>query len=295
MPKVPEPRPRVDPTIAVGADLGATTFSWTPREVALYNLAVGAAHDPIDPRGLEYVADTDPKVLPTFATVAATFLATEPPTVSFPGVDIDLASVVHGSQEVRVHRPLPAAGTATTRTRIAEVQDKGSAAVIIQESETVGDTGDLLWTARSAIFAKGAGGFGGERGTSNRVDLPDREPDHELLAPTLPQQALLYRLCGDRNPLHSDPSFAAAAGFPRPILHGLCTYGTVCRALIDDVLGGDTTAAAGLIASFAGVVFPGETLRIRAWDDDDRLLAAVTVVERDDAPALGNVVLHRRT
>ncbi|UQE75650.1 MaoC family dehydratase N-terminal domain-containing protein [Gordonia sp. PP30] len=283
----------IDPTVAVGAELGATTFSWTPREVALYNLAVGAAADPMDTGGLGYVDDTEPKVLPTFATVAATFLATEPPKVRFPGVDIDLAKVVHGSQEVRVHRPLPACGTATTRTRIAEVQDKGSAAVIVQESETVDDAGVPLWTARSSIFAKGEGGFGGERGTSRRVSYPERDPDHDLLVPTLPQQALLYRLCGDRNPLHSDPSFAAAAGFPRPILHGLCTHGTVCRALIDDVFGGDPASVGAFSASFAGVVFPGETLRIRAWEDGNRLLATASIVERDDAPALGDVVVQR--
>ncbi|WP_440713283.1 MaoC/PaaZ C-terminal domain-containing protein [Gordonia sp. FQ] len=283
----------IDPAVAVGAELGATTFSWTPREVALYNLAVGAAADPMDTGGLGYVDDTEPKVLPTFATVAATFLATEPPKVRFPGVDIDLAKVVHGSQEVRVHRPLPACGTATTRTRIAEVQDKGSAAVIVQESETVDDAGVPLWTARSSIFAKGEGGFGGERGTSSRVSYPERDPDHDLLVPTLPQQALLYRLCGDRNPLHSDPSFAAAAGFPRPILHGLCTYGTVCRALIDDVFGGDPASVGAFSASFAGVVFPGETLRIRAWEDGNRLLATASIVERDDAPALGDVVVQR--
>ncbi|WP_454162066.1 MaoC/PaaZ C-terminal domain-containing protein [Gordonia iterans] len=283
----------IDPAVAIGAELAATTFSWTPREVALYNLTVGGAHDPMDPAGLAYVDDVRPKVLPTFATVAATFLATAPPQVRFPGVDIDLAKVVHGSQEVVVHRPLPPAGSATARTRIAEVQDKGSAAVIVQESTAIDDAGDPLWTARSSIFAKGEGGFGGERGSSNRVALPDRAPDHTIEVPTLPQQALLYRLCGDRNPLHSDPAFAAAAGFPRPILHGLCTYGAVCRAVVDQVLGGDVTAAAGFGASFTGVVFPGETVRVRAWEDGDRLLATAVVVERDEAPALGNVVLQR--
>lgn len=280
----------IDPAVAVGADLGEQTFSWTPREVASYNLAVGAASDPMDVVGLQYVDDTAPKTLPSFATVAANFLATEAPKVEFPGVDIDLAKVVHGSQQVRVHRPLPAAGTATMRTRIAEVQDKGAAAVIIQESETVDETGSPLWTARSSIFAKGEGGFGGERGRSTRVDLPDRAPDRQITVPTLPQQALLYRLCGDRNPLHSDPGFAKRAGFPRPILHGLCTYGSVCRAVVDEVYGGDTAAIADYSVSFAGIVFPGETLRIDAWEDGSRLLAAVSVVERDGAPALGNVV-----
>ncbi|WP_026919693.1 MaoC/PaaZ C-terminal domain-containing protein [Gordonia shandongensis] len=283
----------IDPSVAVGADLGETTFSWTPREVALYNLAVGGAADPMNTVGLEYVDDVAPKVLPSFATVAATFHAAEPPKVEFPGVDIDLAKVVHGAQQVRVHRPLPAAGTATTRTRIAEVQDKGSAAVVIQESVTVDDAGDPLWTARSSIFAKGEGGFGGERGASTRVEIPDRAPDHELAVPTLPQQALLYRLCGDRNPLHSSPSFAEGAGFPRPILHGLCTYGSVCRAVVDEIFSGDVAAVADYGVSFAGVVFPGETLAVRAWEDGDRLLVTTTVVDRDDAPALSNVVFIR--
>ncbi|GAA4681045.1 MaoC/PaaZ C-terminal domain-containing protein [Gordonia humi] len=280
----------IDPDVAVGADLGEQTFSWTPREIALYNLAVGGAADPMDAVGLQYVDDVAPKTLPSFATVAANFMATQAPKVEFPGVDIDLAKVVHGSQQVRVHRPLPATGTATTRTRIAEVQDKGSAAVIVQESETVDEQGAPLWTARSSIFAKGEGGFGGERGTSTRIVIPDREPDHRIMVPTLPQQALLYRLCGDRNPLHSDPAFAAAAGFDRPILHGLCTYGSVCRAVIDAVYDGDATAVVDYSASFAGIVFPGETLRIDAWDDGGRLLGAVNVVDRDDAAALGNVV-----
>ncbi|EGD53915.1 3-alpha,7-alpha,12-alpha-trihydroxy-5-beta-chole st-24-enoyl-CoAhydratase [Gordonia neofelifaecis NRRL B-59395] len=274
----------------MGADLGEVTFSWTPREVALYNLAVGGAHDPMDTVGLQYIHDSAPKVLPSFATVAATFNATEAPKVVFPGVDIDLSKVVHGAQQVRVHRPLPASGTATTRTRIAEVQDKGSAAVIIQESVTVDEKGEPLWTARSSIFAKGEGGFGGDRGSSTKVELPDRAADHEILVPTQPNQALLYRLCGDRNPLHSDPEFAAGAGFPRPILHGLCTYGSVCRAVVDEIFAGDVAAVADYGVSFAGVVFPGETLRVRAWEDGDRLLVATTIVDRDDAPALGNVV-----
>ncbi|GAA2055178.1 MaoC/PaaZ C-terminal domain-containing protein [Williamsia deligens] len=283
----------IDLDVALGADLGSTTFSWSASDVALYNLAVGAAADPLDTEGLRYVDDRDPKVLPTFATVAAGFHDDTPPTVSFPGVEIDLAKVVHGSQQVTAHRPIPAAGTATTRTRIAEIQDKGSAAVIIQESETTGDSGDLLWTSRSAIFAKGEGGFGGERGRSTRVDVPDGEADHVLTVPTRPDQALLYRLCGDRNPLHSDPAFAKDAGFPAPILHGLCSYGLTCRAVVDAALGGDPTAVGSFGATFAGVVFPGETLRISVWDTGDQLVAAAAAIERDGAPVLGNVVLTR--
>lgn len=283
----------IDPAIAVGAVLPPVSYSWTASDVALYHLAVGAAADPMDITGLAYVDDATPKVLPTFATVAASFHATEPPKVSFPGVDIDLAKVVHGSQQVTAHRPLPASGSATSRTTIVEVQDKGSAAVIVQEKTTTDDaTGELLWTERSSIFAKGEGGFGGERGSSAKVAYPDRAPDHRLSVPTLPQQALLYRLCGDRNPLHSDPAFAEAAGFPRPILHGLCTYGSVCRAVVDGVLDGDVARAQDFSATFAGIVFPGETLDVSVWEDGDQLLISAAVADRDGAPALGNVVLR---
>ncbi|GAC82728.1 MaoC/PaaZ C-terminal domain-containing protein [Gordonia paraffinivorans] len=283
----------IDPAVAVGAELPEVSFEWSASDVALYHLAVGAAADPMDASGLAYVHDSDPKVLPSFATVAASFHATEPPKVSFPGIDIDLAKVVHGSQRITAHRPLPPSGKATTRTRIAEVQDKGSAAVIIQESVTTDDSGQTLWTARSSIFAKGEGGFGGERGQSEKVAYPEREPDHRLTVPTLPNQALLYRLCGDRNPLHSDPEFAKRAGFPRPILHGLCTYGSVCRAIVDELLDGDVTAVADFSASFAGVVFPGETLQVDVWEDGSRLLATASVVEREGAKALANVVCAR--
>ena len=245
----------------------------------------------MDTAGLDYVDDLRPKVLPSFATVAATMNVTEAPRVSFPGVEIDLAKVVHGSQSVEVHRPIPAAGTAVTTTRIAEIQDKGSAAVIIQESETVSTEGEKLWTSRSGIFARGEGGFGGERGTSEKVQYPERDADHTIEVASLPHQALLYRLCGDRNPLHSDPAFAEAAGFPRPILHGLCSYGMVLRAVVDEVLGGDVERVRGYGVTFGGIFFPGETMRVRVWEDGSRLLVAATAAERDDAPVLKNVVV----
>jgi len=281
----------IDPSVAIGAELPAQEFSWTGSDVQLYHLGLGAGARPTDAGELRYLRDGDPQVLPTFATVAATFHATEPPKVSFPGVEIDLAKVVHGSQEIVVHRPIPASGSGRTVTRIAEAWDKGKAAVIVQESTTEDADGEPLWTARSSIFARGEGGFGGERGPSEAVDYPEREPDAEFDVPTLPQQALLYRLCGDRNPLHSDPEFAKNAGFPAPILHGLCTYGTVCKAVTDRLLDADVSRVAGFRARFAGVVFPGETLRVRVWNEGDRLLATAAVVDRDLAPALADVVL----
>jgi len=281
----------IDPAVALGAELPAQEFSWSSSDIQLYNLGLGAGSRPTDAGELRYLGDHAPQALPTFATVAATFHQIEPPKVSFPGIEIDLAKVVHGSQEVLVHAPIPPSGKGRTVTRISEVWDKGKAAVIVQESTTEDPDGNPLWTARSSIFARGEGGFGGERGPSESVELPDREPDAEIDVPTLPQQALLYRLCGDRNPLHSDPEFAAAAGFPAPILHGLCTYGIVCKAVTDRLLDADAARVAGFRARFAGVVFPGETLRIRVWDEGSRKLATASVVERDFAPALADVVL----
>ena len=150
-----------------------------------------------------------------------------------------------------------------------------------------------LWTTRSSIFVRGEGGWGGDRGTSEPVELPDRAPDADTTYDVTPQQALLYRLCGDRNPLHSDPDFAKAAGFPAPILHGLCSYGIVLRELTDALLDGDATRVGGFAAKFAGVVFPGETIRVRGWREDGRIVGSATVAggERDGAPVLGDVVL----
>ncbi|WP_098755634.1 MaoC family dehydratase, partial [Nocardia farcinica] len=271
----------IDPSVALGAQLPSREFAWTPSDVQLYHLGLGAGTRWTDEAELRYLDDREPQVLPTFATVAQTLHETEPPKVSFPGIDIDLAKVVHAHQEVQVHRPIPAAGKATSTGRISELWDKGSAAVIVQEHTITGSDGAPLWTTRSSIFAKGEGGFGGERGPSTRTELPDRDPDAEVAIPTLPQQALLYRMLGDRNPLHSDPAFAKAAGFPAPILHGLCTYGLVCKAATDTVLDSDATRVTGFRARFAGVLFPGETIRARIWRGAGELTIAATVADRD--------------
>ncbi|OLT42731.1 3-alpha,7-alpha,12-alpha-trihydroxy-5-beta-cholest-24-enoyl-CoA hydratase [Saccharomonospora sp. CUA-673] len=284
----------IDPDVAIGAELGESTFSWSASDVLLYHLAIGAGARPTDPAELRYALEDDLRVLPTFATVAATMHATEPPAVRMPGIEIDLAKVVHGTQSVLAHRPLPTAGKATARTRIADVLDKGKAAVVVQETEVVDESGNPLWTARSSIFARGEGGFGGHRGESARVPTPDRDADLVTDVPTLPQQALLYRLCGDRNPLHADPEFARAAGFDAPILHGLCTYGVVAKAVTDAALDGDVTRVGGWSATFAGIVLPGETLRVRIWREDGRLVVSATSLERDEAPVLSDAVLTPR-
>ncbi|WP_125078942.1 MaoC/PaaZ C-terminal domain-containing protein [Mycobacterium sp. P7213] len=281
----------IDLDVALGAEFGQVEFSWTATNVQLYNLALGAGSDPMDPRELSYVVDRTPQVLPTFGCVAASFNEVDPPKVSWPGIEIDLAKILHASEKVTVPAPLPPSGSARAVSRIVEVWDKGKAAVVVLETSVTGTDGTPLWTQHRSIFARGEGGFSGERGPSTSSELPDRAPDFEVDIPVSPQQALLYRLCGDRNPLHSDPAFAAAAGFDRPILHGLCTYGMTCKAAADTALDGDAGAVRSFGARFAGVVFPGETLRARLWKDGDRLVGKVIAPSRDDAAILNDVEL----
>jgi acyl dehydratase len=245
----------------------------------------------MDPGELRYLTDGTPQVLPTFSSVAATFHMTEPPKVSFPGVDIELSRVLHASEAVTVPAPLPPSGSGRAITRVTDIWDKGKAAVLLNETTVTDPAGNLLWSTKRSIFARGEGGFGGERGPSTSSETPERAPDFEIDIPVLGQQALLYRLCGDRNPLHSDPGFAAAAGFPRPILHGLCTYGMTCKALVDTVLGGDSARVGSYGARFAGVVFPGETIRAKVWHDGERYVGVVTAPGRSDEIVLSGVEL----
>lgn len=288
----------IDPSVAIGADLGSRTFSWTESDVLLYHLGIGAGSrsgDNLSPEALRYTLDGPAlQVLPSFGVVAPTFHETDPPPLDLPGCDINLAQVVHGAQSIEVSGPLPPSGTATVSTSITDIWDKGRAAVIWQEGVAVSEAGAELWRVRSSIFVKGEGGWGGDRGSAQAVELPQRSPDAETTYTVTPQQALLYRLCGDRNPLHADPGFASAAGFPAPILHGLCSYGIVLRELTDALLDGDAAGVDGFAGRFAGVVFPGETIRVRGWREDARIVAAASIAgsgERDGAPVLADCVL----
>jgi acyl dehydratase len=284
----------IDPDVAIGAWSPDKSFSWSSSDVLLYHLGIGAGSRPgdnTDPRALRLTLDDDKlQVLPSFAVVVPTFRDDKPPFLDIPGCDLDLRKILHGSQEVVVHRPVPTSGSATLRTRVADVWDKGTAAVIVQEGTALSASGEQLWTVRSSIYVRDEGGFGGARGSSTRVELPARAADAESSYDVMPQQALLYRLCGDRNPLHADPSFAREAGFPAPILHGLCTYGITLREVTELLLEGDPARVGGFAARFAGVVFPGDTIRVRAWDEGERILVSATV---DDRPVLADCVLTR--
>jgi acyl dehydratase len=275
---------------ALGAQLEPAEFSWTSSDIQLYHLGLGAGGDPMDKRELRYLTDDAPQVLPTFANVAQSFHMTKAPTVNFPGIDIELSRVLHASEAVSAPWPIPPAGTGIAVTRFTDIWDKGKAAVIWSETTVNAADGTLLWTQKRSIFARGEGGFGGERGPSVRQELPERAADAELSVPTLPQQALLYRLCGDLNPLHADPGFARTSGFPRPILHGLASYGIVAMAIIDAE---DLDVVTAVDGRFSGVLYPGETIRVRLWRDDGVVTYAATAIERADAPVLTGSLTHR--
>jgi len=289
----------IDPDVASGATLPEIPFTWAESDVLLYHLAVGAGAAPgdnVSEQALRWTVEGDRlRALPSFGIVTPTFHLTEPPQ-KLPGCDIDLTQVLHGTQAIEVHGPIPTSGSARVTTRITEVWDKGSAAVIVQEGTATTTDGTDLWSTRSSMFVRGEGGWGGERGPSvARLEVPERDPDLEASYTTTPQQALLYRLCGDRNPLHSDPAFAKAAGFPAPILHGLCSLGIALRIVVDGLLDGDAAAVRRVTTRFAGVVFPGEAIRVRAWsaDEDVRVEATIGEGQRAGSPVLADCVVSR--
>lgn len=253
----------LDPT-AIGAQSGPRRTVWESDDCLLYALAVGAGTDELA-FTTENTKGVPQQVLPTYPVV----LNTDPAIFKQFGT-FDWAKLVHAEQGVEVFRPIPPKGAALTTTRIANMYDKGKAAIVVTEAESVDEnTGDVLFRTRMALFIGGAGGWGGDRGPSESWEAPDREPDHVVTYATRPDQALLYRLCGDHNPLHSDPAFARRAGFDRPILHGLCTYGFTGRALLHSLAGGDVAGIRSMDARFASPVMPGDTLHVDVWRVND--------------------------
>jgi acyl dehydratase len=269
--------------------------AWTERDVLLYHLSVGAGQE-VPPR-LERVYEAPLRVLPTFAVVAGQGIsagATSPPRLSAPGLDIDLRRILHAGQALEVHRPLPPSGRARISSRVADVWDKGKAAVVVFEQSAVDEDDRPLWTIRMQVWARGEGGFGGDPGPSTSWSAPERDPDHVLETVTRPDQALLYRLNGDLNPLHVDPEFAAMVGFERPILHGLATYGIVARDVVEHLLDGDETRVAAYEVRFAGTLTPGETLRTSVWREGDTWSLVATCPEREDAMVLSHAAVRVR-
>ncbi|GGV38236.1 dehydrogenase [Streptomyces longisporoflavus] len=280
----------IDAAKALAAEPRSAEIDWDHKDVQLYHLGLGAGVPATDPDELRYTLESKLHVLPSFATVAGGGMGVVG-GLSAPGIEVNLAAVLHGGQSITLHRPIPVKGKAVTTSEVAAVYDKGKAAILVLRTE-VADGDGPLWTSDAQIFVRGEGGFGGERGPSTRLPAPDGEPDKTVERAVREDQALLYRLCGDWNPLHADPEFAQLAGFDRPILHGLCTYGMTLKAVVDTVLGGDVSRVRGYSTRFTGIVFPGETLRIRMWRSEGRVRVAVTAVERNDAPVLADTVVE---
>lgn len=288
----------IDRDVALAAEPTVRELRWSDQDVLLYHLSLGAGV-----ADLRWVYERDLRVLPTFALVAGTRSAgggsAQPMRLS--GIDVDLRRILHGGQAVTLHAPIPAAGRALATSRVADVLDKGKAAVIVTETAVADLAGTPLWTATSQIWARGEGGFDGGRPAvpssppprppSSPPAVPEREPDLVLESPTSDRAAALYRLNGDRNPLHIDPDFAQAAGFERPILHGLASFGIVCKAVVDALLDGDPTRVRDYSARFAGIMLPGETLRTRIWQDGERVLLQASCADRNDAPVLTHATL----
>jgi acyl dehydratase len=237
--------------------------SWTSADALLYAVGVGAGlGDPLQELQFttENTAGVEQQVLPTFGVL----IAQARPARSLG--DFDRAMLVHAEQYVELHGPLPVDGTVLASSTVTGIYDKGSGALVVSESQAVdAETGDTMVTSRTGTFIRGEGGFGGDRGSSEPWPVPDRAPDHAVTLQTRPEQALLYRLSGDRNPLHADPAFAARGGFSRPILHGLCTYGFTGRALLHALCGCDPAKFVSMYGRFSHPVLPGDSLVISIW------------------------------
>jgi len=265
--------------------------SWTSTDALLYAVGVGAGlGDPLSE--LQFTTENSQgvtqQVLPTFAV-----LISQAATARSLG-DFDRAQLVHAEQSFELHRPMPVSGTVRTVSTVSGIYDKGSGALVMIQNDAVdAATGEPMVTARSGAFIRGEGGFGGERGSSEPWQLPERAADHQVVLATRPEQALIYRLSGDRNPLHADPKFAARGGFPRPILHGLCTYGVTGRALLQALCGSDPARFASMSGRFTQPVFPGDTLTVSIWLAHEANADGGGMAQFQTATQNGTVVIDR--
>lgn len=277
----------IDPS-TVGATTDPITVTWDSKDSLLYALGIGAGVDELaftteNSKGIDQRA---------YPTQAVTLAGPNPAALGMIG-DYDRRMIVHGTQRVALARPLPVAGTLTCTTEVTAVHDKGKGAVVDLTTTGVDESGEVVASTVTGLFVRKEGGFGEGAGPeAERRAVPDRAPDHELAAPTQRDQALLYRLSGDRNPLHSDPSLATAVGFERPILHGLCTFGVAGRVLLHDVLDGDADRVAAMEGRFSKPVYPGDDLTVRAWNVDGGIAFEVVGPTGDVVLGEGHLTLR---
>ena len=267
---------------------GATGLGarYDEKDVMLYALGVGMGRDPLDEKELPFVYENNGvKVVPTFASVINRGEAPAERQRMPQKSQINFALVVDGERRITFHKPLPPRCEILADERYLDILDKGEGkgAVLIQERVVrEAASNDKLFTIVSSIFARGDGGFGGKsQGGPQLHPIPERAPDLVKECDTRPDQAFLYALCGDRNPLHRDPAFARTVGFPRPILHGLCTYGITCRAVLQEITNWDADRIASHQARFSAPVFPGDTITVDLWSDGKAISFEARVKARE--------------
>ena len=255
---------------AVGAKGQPSRRSWTSKDALLYAVGIGAGTDELQ-YTTENTKDIDQKVFPTFAVIVGGGIPMKAAGSFNPTL------MVHGEQGIELLSEIPAEGEIESVGECTAIYDKGSAAVLefTSESKNVA-TGEVLLRTRTSLFCRGEGGWGGDRGPSEKILFPDRTPDRQVSYTTREDQALTYRLSGDRNPLHSDPSFSAMGGFEKPILHGLCTYGFTGRGLLNELCDGEAGRFKSMNARFSKPVIPGDTLTVSMWVDGREALFRTT-------------------
>jgi acyl dehydratase len=269
---------------AVGSKGEPVEVSWTSKDCLLYAVGIGAGTHELA-FTTENTNGVEQQVFPTFPVVIGWGKGSAMSSIG----TFNPALLVHGQQSVTLHRPVPVEGTATLQSEITAMYDKEKAAVVLTTTTAVLD-GEPLYTTTASVFIRGEGGWGGDRGPSGPRNVPpEREPDRRVTYETSPNQALLYRLSGDRNPLHSDPAFAAMGGFDRPILHGLCTYGFTGRALLHTFCGSDPARFHHIEGRFTSPVMPGEALTVNMWETGDG--EAVFTTAAGDRPVIDQGLL----
>ncbi|XP_039022130.1 enoyl-CoA hydratase 2, peroxisomal-like [Hibiscus syriacus] len=295
-----------NPDLVLAHKFSEGTFTYTERDVAVYALGVGACgRDAVDTDELKYVYHENGqqfiKVLPTFSTLF--FIGVLPQITSIPGLQFNVRLLLHGQQYIEINKPLPANASIHNKVTVAGLHDKGKASVLEIETRSYEkESGELLSLNRTSVFLRGAGGFSDPSKpftysnypvNQTSMKIPKTQPFAVFEDCTQPSQALLYRLSGDYNPLHSDPKIGKAAGFSRPILHGLCTLGFAVRAIIKCICRGDPDMIKSIFARFLLHVYPGEALITEMWIEDLRVIYQVKVKERNRAVLSGYVQLHR--
>jgi len=262
-------------------DIPEVTQTITQRDTILYALGIGMGSNPVDPQQLKFVYEADLKTLPTMAVI----LCYPGQWHANPGTGIVSSHVVQGSQRFVIHRALPPACTVRGKTRVKEVYDKGAGRGALVTTECVVSdvaSGNVLCTIGTTHFCRANGGFGGPGGpVMSPPEFPLRKPDLQCELETLPQSGLIYRLSGDRNPLHADPGHAKCAGYKAPILHGRSTFGVVGHALLKCFCEYDETRFRSMSARFVAPVYPGETICTDMWRGDNNVFFRARVKERD--------------